>query len=313
MVLLNDHLKALYGCKVYKLALSADVTCPNRDGTLSDKGCTFCSEGGSGEFSADRSRSVTEQIEEAKRRVSDKIKNGKYIAYFQSFSNTYAPVSYLKRIWYEAIRPEDVVILSIGTRPDCLGDEVLKVLSEINRIKPVWVELGLQTVHDATAERINRCYPLSVYDEAVKRLRTAGIDVVTHVILGLPEETEEMMLETVRYVVGSGACGIKLQLLHILKGTVMAKEYASGNVPVMSLSEYAALIKKAAAIIPDNVIVHRLTGDGPKSLLLAPLWSGDKKRVINELQYFRTGSCSHDPQKIPSHEQYKSRSLLPPS
>ncbi len=283
MTLLNDYLKEIYGCKVYKLALSADVSCPNRDGTLSDKGCTFCSEGGSGEFAAQRFLPIPEQIAEAKARVSRKIKNGKYIAYFQSFSNTYAPVPYLRKIYREAIGPGDIVILSIGTRPDCLGDDVIELLKEINRIKPVWVELGLQTVHDSTAERINRCYPLSVYDDALSRLKDAGIDVVTHVILGLPGETEQMMLETVKYVADSGVFGIKLQLLQILRGTAMAEEYYEGNVPVMTLSEYTALIRKAVSLIPDHVVIHRLTGDGPKNLLIAPSFSADKKRVINSL------------------------------
>ena len=284
MTFLNEYLKSLYGCKVYKLALSADVTCPNRDGTLSDKGCTFCSSGGSGEFAANRLIPISDQISEAKKQVSQKIKNGKYIAYFQSFSNTYAPIPYLRKIYYEAIQPKDIVILSIGTRPDCLSDDVISLLAEVNHIKPVWVELGLQTIHEASSERINRCYPLSVYDDAVSRLKAADIDVVTHVILGLPGETEEMMLETVKYVAGSGVFGIKLQLLQILEGTAMAEEYAKGNVPVMTLSEYADLIKKAVSLIPDNIVIHRLTGDGPKNILVAPSWSGNKKKVLNTLK-----------------------------
>ena len=284
MTFLNEYLKSLYGCKVYKLALSADVTCPNRDGTLSDKGCSFCSSGGSGEFAANRLIPISDQISEAKKQVSQKIKNGKYIAYFQSFSNTYAPIPYLRKIYYEAIQPKDIVILSIGTRPDCLSDDVISLLAEVNHIKPVWVELGLQTIHEASSEKINRCYPLSVYDDAVSRLKAADIDVVTHVILGLPGETEEMMLETVKYVAGSGVFGIKLQLLQILEGTAMAEEYAKGNVPVMTLSEYADLIKKAVSLIPDNIVIHRLTGDGPKNILVAPSWSGDKKKVLNTLK-----------------------------
>ena len=284
MTFLNEYLKSLYGCKVYKLTLSADVTCPNRDGTLSDKGCTFCSSGGSGEFAANRLIPISDQISEAKKQVSQKIKNGKYIAYFQSFSNTYAPIPYLRKIYYEAIQPKDIVILSIGTRPDCLSDDVISLLAEVNHIKPVWVELGLQTIHEASSEKINRCYPLSVYDDAVSRLKAADIDVVTHVILGLPGETEEMMLETVKYVAGSGVFGIKLHLLQILEGTAMAEEYAKGNVPVMTLSEYADLIKKAVSLIPDNIVIHRLTGDGPKNILVAPSWSGDKKKVLNTLK-----------------------------
>ncbi|MBQ7563207.1 MAG: TIGR01212 family radical SAM protein [Lachnospiraceae bacterium] len=284
MITLNEYLKEKYGCKVYKLSLSADVTCPNRDGTLSDKGCAFCSQGGSGEFSADRNKSIPEQIAEARKRVRNKIRNGKYIAYFQSFSNTYAPVTYLRTIYYEAIAPEDVIVLSIATRPDCLNDEVLSLLDEINHIKPVWVEFGLQTIHEATAERINRCYPLSAYEDSVRKLREIDIDIITHVILGLPGESEEMMLETVDYAAHSGIQGIKLQLLQILKGTAFEEEYKQGLIPVMTLDEYTALLKKALRKIPDEVIIHRLTGDGPKSLLIAPKWCADKKTVLNTLR-----------------------------
>ncbi len=284
MTTLNEYLRSIYGCKVYRLALSAEVTCPNRDGTLSDKGCAFCSQGGSGEFSADISKPVGMQISEARDRIGRKIKNGRYIAYFQSFTNTYAPVEYLRELWYEAIEPRDVVILSIGTRPDCINEDILNLLSEINRIKPVWVELGLQTIHEETARAFNRCYPLSAYDRAVSMLRSAGINVITHVILGLPKETEAMMLETVKYVANSGIQGIKLQLLQILKGTEYEKEFYAGKIPVMTLKEYVALLKKVLPLIPDEVIIHRLTGDGPKKLLIAPLWCADKKRVLNTLK-----------------------------
>ncbi len=284
MTLLNDYLRSVYGCKVYKLALSADVTCPNRDGSLSDKGCAFCSEGGSGEFSSDRRKSIREQLSEAKKRVASKLRDGKYIAYFQSFSNTYAPIDYLKKIYWEAIEDKDVVILSIGTRPDCIDDDVLSLLSEINRIKPVWIELGLQTIHDRTAFLFNRCYPLFVYDNTVSRLINEGIDVITHIILGLPGETEEMMLETVDYVVRSGVQGIKLQLLQILRGTAYEAEYYKGNIPVMTLEEYSALLCRILPRIPDEVILHRFTGDGPKKLLIAPAWCGDKKKVLNRLK-----------------------------
>jgi len=284
MILINDYLKQKYGCKVYKLALNGGFTCPNRDGTLDTRGCIFCSAGGSGEFAGDPAKTISEQLEEAKLRVAAKMKGeGRYIAYFQAFTGTYAPVEHLRRLYEEAIRPDDVVALSIATRPDCLSPEVMELLKEINRIKPVWVELGLQTIHPETAEYIRRGYPPEVYDEAVRKLRDMGLEVITHVILGLPGETEQDMLETVDYVCRSGATGIKLQLLHVLKGTDLAKEYEAGKFEVMDFDIYIHILQKCSEIIPDTVIVHRLTGDGDKKLLLAPLWSADKKRVWNRI------------------------------
>ncbi len=283
MLLLNEYLRSRFGCKVYKLSLSADVTCPNRDGRLDTRGCIFCSAGGSGDFAADRHKPIAEQMEEAKARVRAKNRNGKYIAYFQSFTGTYAPVSYLRKIFTEAMRPEDIVALSVATRPDCLGPEVLALLSELNRTKPVWVELGLQTIHERTARYIRRGYPLEVYDRAVKELKEAGMEVIVHVILGLPGESAEDMLETVRYVAASGADGIKLQLLHVLRGTDLADDYYAGKVPVMSLEEYTDLLCRIVEEIPDQIVIHRLTGDGPKKLLIAPAWSADKKNVLNTI------------------------------
>ena len=284
MILINDHLKKKYGCKVYKLALNGGFTCPNRDGTLDTRGCIFCSAGGSGEFAGDPAKTISAQLEEARLRVAAKMKGaGRYIAYFQAFTGTYAPVEHLRRLYEEAVRPDDVVALSIATRPDCLSSEVLELLSDINRIKPVWVELGLQTIHPETAEYIRRGYSLEVYAEAVGRLRDRGLEVITHVILGLPGETEQDMLETVDYVCRSGATGIKLQLLHVLKGTDLAKEYEAGSFHVLTMDEYIRLLQRCSEIIPDTVIVHRLTGDGDKKLLLAPLWSADKKRVWNRI------------------------------
>ena len=283
MKLLNEYLRSRFGCKVYKLSLSADVTCPNRDGRLDTRGCIFCSTGGSGDFAADRHKPIAEQMEEAKARVRAKNRNGKYIAYFQSFTGTYAPVSYLRKIFTEAMRPEDIVALSVATRPDCLGPEVLALLSELNRTKPVWVELGLQTIHERTARYIRRGYPLEVYDRAIKELKEAGMEVIVHVILGLPGESAEDMLETVRYVAASGADGIKLQLLHVLRGTDLADEYYAGKVPVMSLEEYTDLLCRVVKEIPDEMVIHRLTGDGPKKLLIAPVWSADKKNVLNTI------------------------------
>ncbi|MGN0531117.1 MAG: TIGR01212 family radical SAM protein [Eubacterium sp.] len=279
----NQYLKDTFGCKVYKISINAGFTCPNRDGTLGTRGCIFCSKGGSGDFAESSSLSVTEQIESGKQRVSKKIKSGKYIAYFQAFTNTYAPVEVLAEKYCEAINHPDIVGISIATRPDCLGEEVLTLLSEINKIKPVFVELGLQTIHEKTAEYIRRGYPLSVYDNAVKALKKAGINTVVHLIIGLPNESREEMLESVEYACKSGADGIKLQLLHILKGTDLADDYLSGKFETLSMEEYLSIIKDCVEIIPKNVVIHRLTGDGPKKDLIAPLWSADKKSVLNAL------------------------------
>ena len=284
MKLVNEYLRERFGCKVYKIALDGGFTCPNRDGTIGEGGCIFCSAGGSGEFSEDSSFSVTEQIERGKRRVQKKVKDGKYIAYFQAYTGTYAPKEKLEKLFGEAIHHPDVVALSVATRPDCLPEEVLDLLEELNRIKPVWIELGLQTIHEQTAEYIRRGYPLIVYDKAVRELRKRGIEVIVHVILGLPGETPDDMVETVRYVCSSGATGIKLQLLHILKGTDLAKEYAEGRVGVLTEDEYFRILKACVKVIPDEVVVHRLTGDGDKRILIAPIWSGNKREVWNRIQ-----------------------------
>ena len=279
----NQYLKNTFGFKVYKISINAGFTCPNRDGTLGTRGCIFCSRGGSGDFAESSLLSVTEQIESGKLRVAKKIKSGKYIAYFQAFTNTYAPVDVLAEKYYEAINHPDIVGISIATRPDCLGEEVLTLLSEINKIKPVFVELGLQTIHEKTAEYIRRGYPLSVYDAAIRALKNAGINTVVHLIIGLPNESREDMLKSVEYACKSGADGIKLQLLHILKGTDLANDYLSGKFEVLSMEEYLSIIKDCIKIIPKNVVIHRLTGDGPKKDLIAPLWSADKKSVLNAL------------------------------
>lgn len=282
--LLNDYLVEKFGCKVYKIALSGGFTCPNRDGTLGKSGCIFCSEGGSGEFAEDAALSITEQIERGKERISSKIKTGKYIAYFQSFTGTYAPIERLTKPYKEAIEHPNVVALSIATRPDCLPGEVVELLSKLNRIKPVWVELGLQTIHERTAEYIRRGYPLNVYDTAVKALKEHGIEVITHVILGLPGETKEDMLSTVRHVCDMESNGIKLQLLHVLKNTDLAKEYEAGKVKILSEDEYIDILRDCVRIIPDSVVIHRLTGDGDKKILIAPMWSADKKHVLNRIK-----------------------------
>lgn len=279
---LNSYLKNKFGCKVYKLAIDGGFTCPNRDGTLGTRGCIFCSRGGSGEFAESKEKSVTQQIDDGKKRVEKKIKDGKYIAYFQAFTNTYAPVCKLKLLYTEAINHPDIVALSIGTRPDCLGDDVLELLDKMNKIKPVFIELGLQTIHEDTAQYIRRGYPLEVYDKAVDDLHKIGINVVTHLIIGLPGESEQDILQSVEYVCKK-TDGIKLQLLHILEGTDLADEYRECKVDVLSLEEYTSIIKHCVEIIPDNVVIHRLTGDGAKKDLIAPLWSADKKHVLNTI------------------------------
>lgn len=284
MITLNESLKKRFGSKVYKIALDGGFTCPVRDGKLDTRGCIFCSAGGSGEFASDRNLSITEQIEQGKNRVAGKIHDGRYIAYFQAYTGTYAPVERLRVLYQEAIRHPDIVALSIATRPDCLPAAVLDLLEEMNRQKPVWVELGLQSIHAKTAEYIRRGYPLSVYDEAVQALRQRGIEVITHLILGLPGETVEDMCASVRYVCDGRTDGIKLQLLHILKGTDLAEEYREGRVHALSEDEYIAILQKLVPLIPDDVVVHRLTGDGDKKLLIAPLWSADKKHVLNRIR-----------------------------
>ena len=279
----NKYLKDKFGQKVYKISLDGGFTCPNRDGKTGTRGCIFCSKGGSGDFAESREMSITEQIESGKKKVEKKIKSGKYIAYFQAFTNTYAPVEILRQKYEEAINHPDIVALSIATRPDCLGDDVLRLLDEMNKIKPVFVELGLQTIHQKSAKYIRRGYDLSVYDKAVRDLKKIGVNVVVHVILGLPNESENDMLETVKYVCESGANGIKLQLLHVINGTDLAKDYEKGLFKTLEFDEYVNLIVKCVKIIPKDIVIHRLTGDGAKKDLIAPLWSADKKRVLNAI------------------------------
>lgn len=279
----NKYLKDKFGQKVYKISLDGGFTCPNRDGKTGTLGCIFCSKGGSGDFAESREISITEQIESGKKKVEKKIKSGKYIAYFQAFTNTYAPVEMLRQKYEEAINHPDIVALSIATRPDCLGDDVLRLLDEMNKIKPVFVELGLQTIHQKSAKYIRRGYDLSVYDKAVRDLKKIGVNVVVHVILGLPNESENDILETVKYVCESGANGIKLQLLHVIDGTDLANDYEKGLFKTLEFDEYVNLIVKCVKIIPKDIVIHRLTGDGAKKDLIAPLWSADKKRVLNAI------------------------------
>lgn len=277
---LNAYLKNRFGRKIYKLTLDGGMTCPNRDGKVGFGGCIFCGGNGSGSFCPSVDLSITAQIEEGKKLLKNKIKEGGYIAYFQSHTNTYAAVPYLRKIFYEAVNHPDIVGISIGTRPDCLEDEVLKLLEELAKIKPLWVELGLQTIHENTANLINRCYPLKVYDEAVKNLKSIGAEVVTHVILGLPGESKEQMLETVAYS-SKVSDGIKLQLLHVLKDTKLYEMYQKEPFKIFSMEEYTELLCRCIEIIPKNVVIHRMTGDGDKRLLAEPMWSGNKKVVLN--------------------------------
>ena len=281
MKMLSQYYREKFGCKVYKLSLNAGLSCPNRDGTLGTGGCIFCT--GSGEFAEGGPDPIALQLERAKLRVNRKHKDGKYIAYFQAFTNTYGPVEQLRRLYYEAIAPSEIVGLSIGTRPDCLSGEVLTLLKEINALKPVSVELGLQTIHETTARYIRRGYETEVYLDAVKALKAAGIEVVTHIILGLPGETPEMMVQTTEAAVKAGTDGVKFHLLHVLKGTGLAAEYAEGKFRCLSLEEYGEILKSCISLLPETVVVHRITGDGAKKDLIAPLWSGDKKRVLNYL------------------------------
>ncbi len=283
---LNEYYKSKYGKKVYKLSLSGGMTCPNRDGTLDTRGCIFCGNGGSGEFAESFRLSVSEQIERAKSRVRAKTHDNAYIAYFQPFSNTYASVEYLRKLYYEAIAPDEIVGLSVATRPDCLPDDVLSLLCEINKIKPLTVELGLQTIHEHTAEYIRRGYMLSVYDEAVEKLHSIGAEVVTHLIIGLPGESRDMMFDSAEYV-GRVTDGVKLQLLHVIEGTDLAVEFANGVFDALSLEEYTDILAGCIERIKQDVVIHRLTGDGDKRSLIAPLWSADKKRVLNYInKYF---------------------------
>lgn len=280
---LNQYLRDTFGQKVYKIAIDGGFTCPNRDGILDTRGCIFCSGAGSGEFAQDHRETIASQIAKGKERVAGKIQNGKYIAYFQAFTNTYAPVSRLRKMYEEAMAQEDIVALSIATRPDCLSPEVMELLEKCNQRMPVWVELGLQTIHERTAQYIRRGYSLSVFDDAVSRLRQAGLSVIVHVILGLPGESREDILQTVDYVGKSGVDGIKLQLLHVIQGTDLEQEYRQGRLRVMELEEYVQLVADCIAVLPNDMVIHRMTGDGDKKTLVAPLWSADKKRVLNRL------------------------------
>ena len=279
---LNQHYQEKFGCKVYKLSIDGGFSCPNRDGTVGTGGCIFCNETGSGDFAV-CGGSITRQLQDAKKWVEKKNKGGKYIAYFQSFTGTYGPAEILRSRYLEAIAPEEILGLAIGTRPDCLGEDVLEVLREVNAIKPVSVELGLQTIHEASAAYIRRGYVNQIYFDAVQKLREAGIEVVTHIILGLPGETRQMAVETTRAAVQAGTDGVKFHLLHVLKHTDLEQDYLAGKFSCLSMEEYGDWLCACIREIPPHVTVHRITGDGAKKNLVAPLWSADKKRVLNYL------------------------------
>ena len=279
---LSDHYRKKFGCKVYKLSIDAGFTCPNRDGSLGTGGCIFCSDRGSGDF-AESGGSITDQLNRAKARVAAKNKDGNYMAYFQAFTNTYAPVEKLRRLYLEAMVPEDIVGIAIGTRPDCLDEDVTQLLKELNSIKPVSVELGLQTIHEDSVTYIRRGYVNQIYFDAVRRLKEAGLEVVTHIILGLPGETPEMAAESTAAAVKAGTDGIKFHLLHVMRGTDLEADYRAGKFECLTLEEYGIWLKACLNQVPEHVVVHRITGDGAKRDLIAPLWSGDKKRVLNYL------------------------------
>ncbi len=290
---LNEYCRHTFGDKVYRLSLNGGMTCPNRDGFLSTGGCTFCSEGGSGDFAACYDVSISAQIVEAKTRIQQKTDCSKFIAYFQAYTNTYAPLAHLRRIYTEALQEPDIVALSIGTRCDCLSNDVLDLLAELTQRqwpsptgttqKPVWVELGLQTIHDTTHARLNTHTTVEAFDIAVTNLQARDIPVIAHVILGLPGESKEMMLKTITHVASAPIAGVKLQLLHILKGTKLACEYAATPFWLFELEEYCDFVIDCLEILPPDMVIHRLTGDGPRKLLIAPLWSTDKKRVLNTI------------------------------
>ena len=279
---LSEVLTAEYGEKVYKLSLSSGCTCPNRDGTLGVGGCTFCSEGGSGDFAA-ACAPIDKQLEEAKARIRQKTDARRFIAYFQSYTNTYGDLDRLEALYTETLRHEEIEILSLGTRPDCLGDDVLAMLERLNAMKPVWIELGLQTIHERTAKAVHRGYDLSAFEEGYHALKALGLTVIVHVIFSLPGETKEDMLDTVRYLASLDPPpdGVKLQMLHVLRGTQLGADYEKAPFPLLTMEEYAELVAQSVRILPEKTVIHRLTGDAPGKLLIAPEWTRNKKRVLN--------------------------------
>lgn len=294
---LNCYLQKRFGEKVYKVALNGGFTCPNRDGTLDTRGCIFCSRGGSGEFagggaSIDTTPDISRQFQAGKELLSRKHAGQKFIAYFQSFTNTYGSIEKLEKLFYEAINLPDVAVLSIATRPDCLSPEIIRLLQQLNQIKPVWIELGLQTIHEGTARFIRRGYRLETFTDALLELQQAGIETIVHTILGLPGESTEDMLETHRFLAHQSIQGIKIQLLHVLKGTDLADIYTANPFHIFSLEEYTDTVIQCIELLPPEMVIHRITGDGPKNLLIAPLWSGHKKQVLNTIHHEFKKRCT---------------------
>ena len=300
---LNEYIRQTYNTKMYKLSLSGGMTCPNRDGLIDNRGCIFCSAGGSGDFTGaalSKDNNIDIQIDTAKALVSRKYSGSDYIAYFQSYTNTYADVNYLRRLFYDVVKRPEIRILSIATRPDCLSSDIIELLAELNSIKPVWIELGLQTIHERTAKYIRRGYTLDVFEEAVRNLNRIGIRPIVHMIIGLPGENESMILETAKYLSHCNISGVKLQLLHILKNTDLAQEYFNGSVDILSLTQYSEILGKIIKPLPPDCVIHRLTGDGPKNLLIAPLWSSNKKNVINTInRYLQENAIIQGSEYIP--------------
>lgn len=300
---LNEYIRQTYNTKMYKLSLSGGMTCPNRDGLIDNRGCIFCSAGGSGDFTGaalSKDNNIDIQIDTAKALVSRKYSGSDYIAYFQSYTNTYADVNYLRRLFYDVVKRPEIRILSIATRPDCLSSDIIELLAELNSIKPVWIELGLQTIHERTAKYIRRGYTLDVFEEAVHNLNRIGIRPIVHMIIGLPGENESMILETAKYLSHCNISGVKLQLLHVLKNTDLAQEYFNGSVDILSLTQYSEILGKIIKLLPPDCVIHRLTGDGPKNLLIAPLWSSNKKNVINTInRYLQENAIIQGSEYIP--------------
>lgn len=300
---LNEYIRQTYNTKMYKLSLSGGMTCPNRDGLIDNRGCIFCSAGGSGDFTGaalSKDNNIDIQIDTAKALVSRKYSGSDYIAYFQSYTNTYADVNYLRRLFYDVVKRPEIRILSIATRPDCLSSDIIELLAELNSIKPVWIELGLQTIHERTAKYIRRGYTLDVFEEAVRNLNRIGIRPIVHMIIGLPGENESMILETAKYLSHCNISGVKLQLLHVLKNTDLAQEYFNGGVDILSLTQYSEILGKIIKLLPPDCVIHRLTGDGPKNLLIAPLWSSNKKNVINTInRYLQENAIIQGSEYIP--------------
>lgn len=300
---LNEYIRQTYNTKMYKLSLSGGMTCPNRDGLIDNRGCIFCSAGGSGDFTGaalSKDNNIDIQIDTAKALVSRKYSGSDYIAYFQSYTNTYADVNYLRRLFYDVVKRPEIRILSIATRPDCLSSDIIELLAALNSIKPVWIELGLQTIHERTAKYIRRGYTLDVFEEAVRNLNRIGIRPIVHMIIGLPGENESMILETAKYLSHCNISGVKLQLLHVLKNTDLAQEYFNGSVDILSLTQYSEILGKIIKLLPPDCVIHRLTGDGPKNLLIAPLWSSNKKNVINTInRYLQENAIIQGSEYIP--------------